>query len=139
MYSTGDHVVIEHPHAPRTVSGKVFTVTKVLPVNIDLAPVSEGMQCRVPQSWVRPATAKEAAAARAAATTTPPLEYGSVVTVHGRTGYFVVIALPNRSRAGYKLVALGGAAEGRYLLVTRPALTLIERDRIDIAPGALAA
>ncbi|MFE3280618.1 hypothetical protein [Nocardia sp. NPDC059239] len=133
MYTRGDYVVLDYPHADDTLRGKVFTVTKVLPVNIDIDPVSDGKACRAPKTWIRPATAAERDTALAAAKATPPLYYGSIVTKRGSDVHYVVIGLPNANSSWYKLVPLGGTPDATYLRADRSRLTLVEPHRITIA------
>lgn len=138
-FQVGDLVTIDPVIATPKYHNVVFRVEKLLPVNVDLAPVNGGRGLRTSPNFLRPASDTAPAASAAPAIGRPyeaPLPEFSVVTVasrHANPGDLYVIK--NVSREGrYSAVKLGGD-NGLYLRgLIRSQLTVIDPSRITIAP-----
>lgn len=135
IFAVGDYVVLDHLVVGDTYRGIVYRVVKVNKVNFHLTPINGGKTLSVPMYAARPATDIERAAAEKIAQAAPtPLLLGSVVTVRGREGHHVVVALPGgRTDRWYRVAPLGGTETNTYLVASRGHLELVDPSNIHIA------
>lgn len=101
-FAVGDYVTLDHDRHRSTV----WTVTRKLKVNYELAPVGEGRPIRAPRDLIRPATDEQIAAAKEGRILAADVGAGPIL----RPGQLVV-PKPN--------LALKGVAPGTVFAVVR--------------------
>lgn len=111
-FNVGDTVTVSGGKFPG-----VWTVTKLNPVNINL--VQNGRRLKAHPSYL---TKTDGTAPVEAVDIPDPLDIGAVVTLQGKSGFFVVI---KESADRVNVVQLGGDG-GRYWRTTRSGVTKVD-------------
>lgn len=123
----GDNVVIGPGFLKPGEKVIVYTVTRLNPKTLTLAPLSGvGTGVRIPSFGVRPATGAQVSAA-AALDPAAEIVIGSVVTVSSRTGQLFVVV--GETARGFTLADLDGDGTTRL----KAHASLLRKVRIDTA------
>jgi hypothetical protein len=147
-YAVGDRAIVDPAVASARHLGVVYSVTRLLPVNVVVEPVDGGRTMKINPSYLRPApdadnsrTSTAATAAVANVELVPyetSLEQGALVTVAGpgwqQPPGELYVVLRDNGTGKVSLVKLGGN-NGRYWRgVARRPVTVVDPARVRLDP-----
>ncbi|WP_306211080.1 hypothetical protein [Actinoplanes sp. RD1] len=133
-FAVGDKVICNPEETPAKYHGLVFTVEKILPVNIAIRPLGGGRGLRIHPSLLLPAPADGTTPAANAVTVPfhPMLSPGAAVTVasprwKGGNGLYIVL---NDNVDTVRLALLGGDEHRVWTKVPRSWITAVDQQAI---------
>jgi hypothetical protein len=144
-YAIGDRVTIDPTVARASTLGVTYRITRLLPVNVVVEPVSGGRPMKINPAHLRPAPTADSTAKAGGATTSAvtmlhqaPLHQGTLVTVAGpgwkQPPGELYVVLRDTGTGRVSIVTLGGN-NGRYWRgVSRRLLTIVDPTRVRLDP-----